>query len=591
MHRIFKRSQVWLVLLLLIAACSQASDSGGDQTLSLRTLTGNAAVFGTIELVVDTGIKVANPYDPDQMDLMVSFISATGQIYRVPAFWYQDFDQITLQPKGNPEWRVRFTPSEPGAWQVKAELTKPALSSDVMTIEVSSNKQSAGFVRINSSNPRYFARQDGSFFMPIGLNLGWPTQQGAGILREYEHWFDQLSKNGGNIARIWMASWSFGIEWQDTGLGDYSKRMQQAWMLDQIFKLAEQRNITIMLTLINHGAFSTSTDSEWDKNPYNAANGGPIAEPQLFATDLQARELFKHRVRYIAARWAHSPSLFAWEWWNEANWTPINDALMQPWVSEMTRHLAQFDPYQHLVSTSYASNTTTSMWTQPEINFTQHHDYTGRDLGQAFPLVVRELNAAAPQKPALVSELGYAATGRDEVINRDVWQFHQGLWAAPFSGFAGSGMYWWWDTLVDPDNLWSEYNKLAQFFKDQDLTSFSPVSAQVSPLKARALALQTKSQALVWVRSNEYEPEALTNAYEEALKKREFNDSWKYVPPTYADLTLKLSGLEAGTYQATWYDPQTGTWSDSTTVTLEAEAATIAVPSFNYDLALKLVKQ
>jgi len=117
MRRWLYRLHLWLVLLLLIAACTQVGESGGNQTLSLRTLTGNAAVFGTIELAIDTTITVANPYDPNQIDLMVSFISATGQIYRVPAFWYQDFDQLSLQPKGNPEWRVRFTPSEPSAEQ------------------------------------------------------------------------------------------------------------------------------------------------------------------------------------------------------------------------------------------------------------------------------------------------------------------------------------------------------------------------------------------------------------------------------------------------------------------------------------------
>src|SRR6185436_8330311 len=139
-----------------------------------------------------------------------------------------------------------------------------------------------------------------------------------------------------------------------TGLGDYSGRMKQAWLLDQVFKLAEQRGVYIMLTLLNHGAFSTSVNPEWNDNPYNIANGGPLKEPRLFVRNAQARELFKRRVRYIAARWGYSPNLFAWEWWNEVSWTPIDDLSLKPWVAEMTAYIQQYDPNHHLVSLSYA---------------------------------------------------------------------------------------------------------------------------------------------------------------------------------------------------------------------------------------------
>ena len=130
---------------------------------------------------------------------------------------------------------------------------------------------------------------------------------------------------------------------------------------------------------------------------------------------------------------------------------------------------------------------------------------------------MRELNAAAPQKPALVSELGYAATGRDEVINRDVWQFHQGLWAAPFSGFAGSGMYWWWDTFIDPQDQWPQYGALADFFAGEDLASLSPGKAQVSNGAAQALTLQDDERALLWLYSEAYTVPAAQAAYDKAM--------------------------------------------------------------------------
>ena len=51
---------------------------------------------------------------------------------------------------------------------------------------------------------------------------------------------------------------------------------------------AYNRGIYLMVSLLNHGAFSTLFNSEWASNPYNAANGGPLATPADFFTNLDA---------------------------------------------------------------------------------------------------------------------------------------------------------------------------------------------------------------------------------------------------------------------------------------------------------------
>lgn len=108
----------------------------------------------------------------------------------------------------------------------------PKLVSQPLNFVVAADPSVHGFVRINQQNPRYLAFDDGSFYLPIGLNLGWASQPNLGVLRDYQRWLDRLSQNGGNVGRVWMASWSFGIEWNDTGLGNYSGRMKRAWLLD-----------------------------------------------------------------------------------------------------------------------------------------------------------------------------------------------------------------------------------------------------------------------------------------------------------------------------------------------------------------------
>lgn len=582
-----------LVLILLGAPACQPIQAPTpapviSETLVLTPLTTSAAQYGRVELALAIELTVDNPYDPAQIDLRVHFTAPDGQISTVPAFWLQDFDPSTLQPTGKPGWRVRFTPDQPGEWHAQAELFGQNQRSAQITFPVAPS-DNPGFVRIHPTNPRYFAFDNGTPYIPIGLNLGWA---GENVLGDYTRWFDQLSANGGNVARIWMASWSFAIEWNDTGLGDYTNRMKQAWLLDQVFQLAEARGIYIMLTLLNHGAFSTSVNSEWADNPYNKANGGPLKAPIAFASDPTAKAFFKQRLRYIAARWGYSPNLFAWEWWNEVNWTGIGDDDLGPWIQEMTPVLQAFDPYDHLITNSLADGTATKLWALPELDFSQQHDYTGGDLNRTLSRDMTRISRVAPDKPLLMGELGYSA-GAQEAL--DAMHLHTGLWAAPFLGYAGGSMYWWWDNFVDPQNQWPQYGALARFLAGEDLAASQVNKAVVTPEGAQALALQQPSRALLWLHSDAYTIPAVQGAYDkavrEALKTKKKLTNWQYTAPVLSDLTVTLTGLTDGTYTLHWYDPQQGQWLTETPVQVQNGTATFVAPAFDTDLAAKLILQ
>src|SRR5687768_8606416 len=66
-----------------------------------------------------------NPFDPDDIELLGIFESPTGREVVVPGFWLQPYEDLCsaactveqLQPVGEPEWQVRFTPDETGVWQ------------------------------------------------------------------------------------------------------------------------------------------------------------------------------------------------------------------------------------------------------------------------------------------------------------------------------------------------------------------------------------------------------------------------------------------------------------------------------------------
>ncbi|MCB0190174.1 MAG: hypothetical protein KDE31_38140, partial [Caldilineaceae bacterium] len=359
----------------------------------------------------------------------------------------------------------------------------------------------------------------------------------------------------------WMASWSFGIEWDDTGLGNYDARMKQAWLLDQIFTMAEARGVYIMLCLLNHGAFSTSVNPEWAQNPYNDDLGGPLSSTAAFVTDPTAKALFKQRLRYIAARWGYSTSLFAWEWWNEVNWTGIGDDTLIPWLAEMTPVLQEYDPYDHLMTNSNANGAFTQVWAMPEIDFAQQHDYSGGDLLRTLARDYGRITKIAPDKPLLMGELGYSGGAQ---VALDAMHLHIGLWGAPFLGYAGGSMYWWWDSFIDPQNQWGQYRALGQFFADETLADLTPGKAQVDGGDAQALTLQNGEQALLWLLSNAYTLPAAQDAYNKAamaaIKSKQKLTSWIYEPPPLRDVTVTVAGLQEGRYRVRWYAPTTGEW-------------------------------
>jgi hypothetical protein len=573
----------------------------GPTAIAIQAPQGPAYEYSPLEFRIATPVSATNPFDPRQVDMELRITSPSGAEIKVPAFYDQEYDLATRQPVGAPSWLARFTPPQEGVWRAEATVRTPALelTSQPVTLQVKP-AVARGFVRISPDNPRYLAFDNGEAFMPVGLNLGW-WQQDA--LQDYARWFDALQRNGANVARIWMAPWAFGIETTDLGLGRY--RLDRAWLLDQVFRMAEQRGIYIILVLLNHGAFNVIVNPEWVSNPYNAEQGGPDQKPEDFATDARSRQLFQQRLRYIAARWGYSPNLLAWEWWNEVDLTPLGSPdLLNPWLREMTAYLRPLDPARHLTSISFARSslfgytltTDARTYALPEIDLMQRHAYSTIDPLRGMPADYRELAAVAP-KPVLYTEFGSAASGETvSPYDPEGIHFHDGLWASAFSGFASTALYWWWDVYIEPNGYWDHLKGLSRFLAAEDLGTMAPLSATVSG--AQALALRSDTRALVWLRDRQYSLEGSESAYRQAMLAGKDVAQWRYEPALVATATLTLTGLHDGAYQVRWYDPRSGDRSgdrsgglfDEQTATARSGNLILAAPPFRRDLAIKLVR-
>ena len=91
-----------------------------------------------------------------------------------PGFYFQDYDlenylctpdspQAWLYPKGNPTWKIRFSPTTVGTWQYMIRVTD---SSGTITYTPPNNSFTCiasslhGFVGVSPTDARYFQTSD-----------------------------------------------------------------------------------------------------------------------------------------------------------------------------------------------------------------------------------------------------------------------------------------------------------------------------------------------------------------------------------------------------------------------------------------------
>ena len=440
-----------------------------------------------LELTLDIRGTWDNPFDPDDIDIWADWSSTDGRTRRVNAFWYQPFTRKlegqneVVTAAGAPSWKLRFTPDGNGTWSYvihakdrsgeKTLASQRTLSGFDNTIPP--KPAPLGFIRRSAKNWRGFARENEKSFVPVGENVCWPGSRGT---FEMDDWTRKLGQNGGNWMRVWMCSWWGALEWSRDGKGErrngtyygpgiYS--LDNAWRIDTMLKNARANGISTMLCFGTYGEFTEGGffgEGQWKANPYNIANGGPCAKPAEFWTNETARKLYRRRLRYIAARWGYDTSIFAWEFWNEAN-APA------AWIGEMARYLKgsgefktqKADPFDHLVSTSYGDD---AIWKLPEIDFTMSHNYGMGNIPDHAPVNAGDALAHAKYfKPHLMAEFGLDWRKSDSEYDKtgQAVNFHNGMWAGLFAGGSGGGMLWWWDSYVEPKNLYNQFAPLRKF--------------------------------------------------------------------------------------------------------------------------------
>ncbi len=535
--------------------------------LKTRTASARVAQYTKFEASVLVSTACSNPFDPSEITVDGLFTAPSGRKFTCPAFFFG----YGSKPGLPDEWRVRFSPDEPGTWTWAIAAATPTCSvatpSHILTCTTSGN---AGPIRVSKRNPLYFEHADGAFYYPIGHNVAWNS------LEDYTNQFAQMAANGENWSRVWLAPWNCDIEWSPRagaaykGLGVYN--LSAAKKLDAIFDAAERNGIAIQLVLHEHCRMSASTNPEWQNNPYNQALGGPCATPQDFLTNGTARRLARNRLRYVVARWGYSPSLLAWELFNEADLSDgFRFATDTPWHAEMAAYLKATDPHKHLVTTSYISNPNADVYRLPQIDYTQSHIYL-QDLVAFF--VQTDRRFAAFGKPHFIAEFGRHAADGEDAKDVEGRVLHSGLWAQFMQPDAGNAMSWWWYDHIHPHNLYGQFAALARFAKGLDRRSRS-WSAQTGRFQSgNVLALAAPDELLFWI----YDPQILPWTEGPAPAPRE----------TAGDLAI--GNIPDGPWRLEQWDPYRGTVVREDALTAAGNALRVPIRFAAPDAAFKLIR-
>ncbi len=491
-------------------AAATLSSRGKLGIRGVRASALEVAQYGKLELAVDLSATYENAFDPEQIDVRAIFQTPSGETREVPAFLWAGFERqkvgesLIMAPTGQGGWRVRFTPTTPGrhSFRVVARDASGQVEWGPGSFEAKASK-SHGFVRV-SKGRRYFCFDDDTPYFAVGENLCWYSA--ARRTLDYDLWLPKLRAAGANYIRLWMPSWAFGIEWEKPGV----YRLDRAWELDYVLEQCEKLGIYVKLCLENFRRFDEGP------NPYDVRNGGPCETVRDFFVKPEARRLFKQRLRYIVARWSYSPALMAWELWNEINCVEGHNsysAEVIEWSREMASYLREIDPNRHLTVNSLgSSNLDDRLWSLQEMDFAQMHGYYGwsgydetRDMAAFIPNWLGKISHYG--KPYFFAEFGVIREKPEcrELCDRDREgvHLHNGMWSAALSGAAGGAMLWWWDSYVEPMNLYPRFASLASFAADVPWhkAGLEPEDLERRPRDLRVLALRGPRLLLFWAQN------------------------------------------------------------------------------------------
>jgi hypothetical protein len=603
--RVFADSAFTGTCSLVSAALETAPPQGPPQISRVRLLTSSPRVLELAEARFDLPDRYANPFDPDAIDAGATVITPSGATNSVTAFYYQSYYRLEdelgepVEPEGQPEWRVRYCPREPGVYKVSLHARDPlgvyAVTNAFTFTAAPAAPDALRFIRVSGRDRRYFETDDGALYYPIGHNtrsaddermddkFPWIFRKAKGPTA-YRDYFRKMHDAGENWAEVWMSAWSLGLEWTEGiggyhGAGDY--HTGNAWELDRVLETAAANRIRVNLVLNYHGRMSSWCDPEWHLHPYNKTTpGGWLTMPLEFFSDPRAVAMQKRFARYTQARWGWDPVIFGYELCSELNLTGHESHhrtnFLPPvveWCKVISEYVKSIDPNQHLVSVHVSNDynfLNPGHCNLPTLDFNPLDAYHHTQPERIVHLIAETADAGLQfNKPILITEFGGSpmAAGREHLMIEQ----HAAIWTGACVPLAGVPMFWWWQ-VVDENNLYPRYTAVARFLEGVDPRD--PAAKRIEPPVSgndqyRALGTASPDAVRCYIHPVTYPRKGAQI-------------------PEAQHVTVTLSGLKPGIFRVEFFETEKGTATRKLDLKAEGNGVlAIPVPPFRVDCAFK----
>lgn len=434
------------------------------------------------------------------------------------------------------------------------------------------------FVRVSEDDPRYFCLSNGNTYIPIGCNLA-----AMSSVELMEHYMEELHRNGGNFARVWLNSDFFEIQktygvWEESSIAH----------IDRLLELADLYGIKVKMCIESFRMIKPGRNKWNVKASYHKSNGGPFEDMQDYISSEAGKAEFIRRLEFLQQRYGDHPSVFGWELWNEMN--AVEATGIEEWNVEMLAKVHEMFP-QNLVMQSLGSlDRTGSFGIYEYINFLPSNDvmqvHRYIDEGAELEIcsapsdllchdAINHMKAYGLMKPVLLAEGGAVKpvhTGPHGIYERDTLGtvLHDFLFAPFFCGSAGSGHLWHWDHYIDKVDVWFQIGRFSEAIKGIDPVKEAFTAERNDSGRMRVYTLSGKDHIMSWCRDTV------------STWKNEWVDG---VPAeTLSGETLDLSGLVQGRKvgKVEIYDPWNNVWTEAD------NSALVSLPEFKRSTVVKL---
>jgi len=453
---------------------------------------------------------------------------------------------------------------------------------------------SMGYIEVSADNPSYFQFSDGTPYIPVGINMISPggryQNNPDSSLYEMELWMKKLSENGGNYIRIWLSSPFWDIE--DQRAGEF--REEKAQRIDRLTGLARKYNLRVKMTLEHFRSLTMEENPQaWaTKSVYHTSKGGPLDNISQYLSSAEGHRLFLSKADFYKQRYDSDTIIFGWELWNEMNAVKgPEDSIFFAWNEMMLSEVKDRFP-ENLVMQSLGSFDDDRvrplyrrMMLLPENQIAQVHRYL--DLGANMKIcqmpmdiicssAVEELISYNTGKPVILAETGaveprHSGPSKYYPVDTAGILLHDILFAPFFSGSAGAGMSWHWDSYVAKNDLWFHFKRFSETVKD-----INPITEKFVPSRSenealRIYQLNGQNTIMLWLRDKK-------NTWESELRDGQPPLTLKGI-----QLDLKLLGINVTGNEISVYDPWQDEWDN-----LMVEDMKISLPDFKRSLVIRL---